>query len=129
MICSKYCWKAACVISSQQALIASALIDFYLIRVSKNTDKYLNTKLCFILLSNQLKNILDSWTVCFFHSNGEKERKKKRKLLLSSTKEKISPSSKLSSNINIHTRKKKITNMSLLLNFKVKLIIVPHVLL
>ena len=94
MICSKYCWKPGCFISSQQALISSALIDFYLIRVSKNTDKYLNTKLCFILLSNQLKNILDSWTVLFFFftlMEKNRERKKKSTLLLSSTKNKSHP--------------------------------------
>ena len=30
------------------------------------------------MLSNQLKNILDSWTVLFFHSE-EKEREKEKK--------------------------------------------------
>lgn len=127
VICSKYSCRAGCVISSQQALLSSALIDSYLIRVPKNTDKYLNTKLCFILLSNQFKNMPDSWSFLVFLLKWEKRKKKSTSLL-----------SSINTHTNIHTsqsvlhfniQQKKIHKyaISMNLNFEIKFIIVLYI--
>lgn len=68
-LCSRYCCRANCHFL-QQALFPSALIDSLI--KSENADKYLNTKLGFILLSKKFKNILDSWS--FFVLSHWKER-------------------------------------------------------